>query len=350
LWAHPDIEAAKAAISQGEFRVALTRLKRADESPSKTEDEVADMLWYRGFCLQVLGKGGEANQSFDALLDLRPLYRPDEYETPPDIQEAFKRRFDAHRKLHGVDLGTPNVAAGWLVVPVVRHAEKVTTVAAFVRVQGAAVYKTLTARVVGQEARVPLADAELREQMAQATVLEVVLEARNRTGVQYARLADAAHPLAVQIPPGGGAPPLEATPPQPVADPGAKPGPGVTVAKNGVTTPTQVPVTAEAGGEKNKTMLYAGAGVGVLAAGAGALTLLAVVAAVASLGMLGGTWYALGNVKGIMKNPAYSALLALYQVSPFALGGAAVLAGLFLVVTAGAGAGAGALVALGMRE
>src|SRR5512140_3276518 len=80
--ANVDIDGAKALFMKGDFRGALARLKQAEKSPALSEDELADLYWYRGAASFVLGRTPEATEAFDALLEVRPLHEPDARETP----------------------------------------------------------------------------------------------------------------------------------------------------------------------------------------------------------------------------------------------------------------------------
>lgn len=335
--AHPDIDAARAAVNQGDFRQALTRLRRAEESPSKTEEEVVDMHWYRGFCQHVLGKKADAALSFDQVLELRPLYRPDEYETPPDLQEAFRKRADAWRRDKGVEFGRPVVQGDTLMVPLARHAERVATVAVFVRPHGAAVYKPVVAPVKDEAAAIRLREGELRDWLAGATSIELVLEARMASGAPCARVADAARPLALEVS-------LPAASPAPQPAPVAAPAP---VSPAPAPFPAPVPVVSSP--EKPRGLLYGGVAAAVGAGLSAAVTGVAFLGVLASVGLFAGSYYALGSVKGIMVSPQYPLLVGMYQVMPLAAGFAGIGSGLALLCTTGLSVAAALLLWLAFR-
>ncbi|MEW5848700.1 MAG: hypothetical protein AB2A00_07785 [Myxococcota bacterium] len=223
--AHPDLDAAKAALQRGEHRAALVSLERAERSPEITEEELVELHWTRGATYFQLGKTAEADRSFDALLTLRPLFEPNRLETPPDLRAAFRARAEAYQREKGVSVGAPRLEGKDLVVGLSGNVRDVGKVVAFVRAAGEATYRSFDVPLTGAVGRAPLAKLDLWEELARSGKLEVVVEARNRRGVPVARNGDAVKPLELPVPaaqssavikeltPKPEPPPVAATPP-----------------------------------------------------------------------------------------------------------------------------------------
>ncbi|MEW5854024.1 MAG: tetratricopeptide repeat protein, partial [Myxococcota bacterium] len=227
LHAHPDVDAAKEAFARGEFRQALSKLERAERSPSKTEEDVVDMYWYRGASFHALGRTDDANRAFDALLELRPLYQPDKYESSPDLRAAFQSRATLYQQQKGVMLGPPSLDGATLSVPIIARAEKVSSVVVFVRTSGSVTYQSFTLPLVERGAQGVVGNRDFWQQAARVGSLDLVLEARNPGGVPLARAGDAVRPLEFKLTPAQlnaalnavSAAPVDATPPLQTAAP-----------------------------------------------------------------------------------------------------------------------------------
>ncbi len=200
--AHPDIDAAREMLAKGDFRTALLRLERAELSPELKEDELADVHWYRGVIRHTMGQEDLAQESFDAVLRLRPLFTPDRLETPPPLRAAFQQRAAAYQADHGIALSVAGVQGTTLFVYLQGHPEEASTLVLFVRVAGASIYQKQELPTEGR-AMVParITDRAWWESFpAEGGVMEVVLEARNARSTPLARAGDARAPLKITVP------------------------------------------------------------------------------------------------------------------------------------------------------
>lgn len=197
--ANPQVDAAKEAYLRGEFRPALGKLAEAERSPTTTEDELVEILWYRGACYHALGKSKPAAAAFDQLLKLRPLFSPNPLETPPDLRAAFKERAEQWQQSHGISMGQPELKDATITVPIKGHAEDLGKVTVFARVSGETNYKPFQFPVESGVASGMVDDPVLWDRVKKAGRLELVIEANNKRGVVLARSGDARTPLVMEI-------------------------------------------------------------------------------------------------------------------------------------------------------
>lgn len=306
-WAHPELDAAKELFEKADVRGALKRLDRAERSPSKTEDEIVEMHWYRAACLHALHKEADATRSFDAVLELRPLYEPDTRAFPPELRNAFQKRATAYKAERGVLLGPPVLDGNRMAVAVTRFPEKVARVIVFVRGARAGAFLPFPLTVSSGEARGTIGDRTLWEEARASGKLSVVVEAQSAREVPLARLGDAVRPLELSVDARtvDAALAIFATPPTPKTE-AAPPPPKESSSQT---------VRVDESGPSPRVM----AGRGVLAASLGLLAVAALLLAggVASFAALGASLVAQTQVKGIEVLPIYPPLIWIYQGAIF---------------------------------
>ena len=79
------LERVRALYASAAYEDALSAISTVPDSNIKSDLEV-----YRVSCLVALGRTVEAQKAVDALVTVRPTYRPDPSEASPRIQELFK--------------------------------------------------------------------------------------------------------------------------------------------------------------------------------------------------------------------------------------------------------------------
>ncbi len=224
--AHPDVDEARAAFERGDFLATLSRLQRAEQSPTLSEDEMVALYWYRGAANHVLRRMPETNRAFDALLELRPLHTPDEGEAAPDLLRAYQGRVDAFAKRCPGAIQTPRLEGRDVVFQLeTSPCRPVERVVVFARPHGARTFTPHEALALPGLVRVTVRDNAMWDGLKNGGTLEVVVEARNARGVAQLRAGDAVRPLMMDIP-GAQLPPVAAAP-QPTK-PVAAPAPGPT--------------------------------------------------------------------------------------------------------------------------
>ncbi|MEW5851812.1 MAG: hypothetical protein AB2A00_23685 [Myxococcota bacterium] len=197
---HPAVQEATRAYARGAPAQALKALDSVEGDPALSEEDLVLLHWYRGASLHALGRYREADDAFDHLVALRPLYEPNKLEASPALRKAFAARAELHQRHDGVILGAPRFDGPWLTIPLWRHAEKVGFVVVQVRAAEDTSFVQHAFRVEGNVARGLIVDRELLSRSSNREMIELVLEARSATQVPLARSGDPRHPLILAVP------------------------------------------------------------------------------------------------------------------------------------------------------
>ncbi|MEW5849247.1 MAG: hypothetical protein AB2A00_10555, partial [Myxococcota bacterium] len=223
-----EVADGRAAYLDGDLRTALYRLTEAQRAAEVDEDDLVVIHWYSGASLYGLGRPRAADDAFDALLRIRPLYAPDRMETPPDLRAAFSARARLYQQQNGVTFGLPTLRGANITVPLSGPIDAVARLVLFARPAGTPTYRSFDLTLEKQEGTAIIGDRAIWENALKKGKLEIVLEARRDNGVPLSRAGDGTHPLEVPLTPQqceAALSALTAPPPSPAPAPPTPPAP-----------------------------------------------------------------------------------------------------------------------------